>query len=130
MVQAGAPVIISYHHNQAAVEATLQHITREGGKAPIFQYNVGSCTDIQALIDKMVHELGQIDILVNNSGMETHTLLLETTEEQFDLCIGIDPKRAFFCTQCAARQIIKQRGGGRIINVSSVHEDWPMLGNV
>jgi hypothetical protein len=71
-----------------------------------------------------------MDILVNNAGMKTHTLLLETTKEQFDLCMGMDLKSAFFGAQCAARQIITQRGGGHIINISSVHEDWPVRGNV
>ena len=78
----------------------------------------------------MVQKLGQTGILVNIAGMETHILLSETSEGPFDLCLGIDFKSAFFGTQCAARQIIKQRGGGHIINISSVHEDWPMLGNV
>ena len=130
LAMAGAAVTINYHHNQAAAEATLQHITREGGRAQIFGCNVGSCTDIQALVDKTIADFGQLDIMVNNAGMETRTSLLETTEQQFDLCIGVDLKSAFFGTQCAAQQMIKQGGGGHIINISSVHEDWPMPGNI
>ena len=130
LAQAGAAVTINYHHNQAAAEATLQHIKREGGRAQICQGNVGSCTDIQALVDKTIADFGQLDIMVNNAGMETRTSILETTEEQFDLCIDVDLKSVFFATQCAARQMIKQGGGGHIINISSVHEEWPMPGNI
>ena len=68
--------------------------------------------------------------MVNNAGMETRTSLLDTSERQFDLVIGVDLKSAFFGTQLAARQMIKQGGGGHIINISSVHEEWPMPGNI
>jgi glucose 1-dehydrogenase len=66
---------------------------------------------------------------VNNAGMETRTSILETSEAQFDAVIGVDLKSAFFGVQCAARQMIAQGGGGHIVNISSIHEDWPMPGN-
>ena len=72
---------------------------------------------------------GRLDILVNNAGMETRTSTLDTTEHQFDMVIAIDLKSAFFGVQLAAKQMIAQGGGGRIINISSIHEDWPMPGN-
>jgi glucose 1-dehydrogenase len=67
--------------------------------------------------------------MVNTAGMETRTSILETTVEQFELVVGIDLRSAFFGVQLAARQMIKQGDGGRIINISSIHEDWPMPGN-
>jgi glucose 1-dehydrogenase len=67
--------------------------------------------------------------MVNNAGVETRTSILDTTEEQYDRVMAINLKSAFFGTQIAARQMIKQGGGGRIVNISSVHEDWPMPGN-
>ena len=67
--------------------------------------------------------------MVNNAGMETRTSILTTTEKQFDLVISVDLKSAFFGTQVAAQQFLKQGHGGRIINISSIHEDWPMPGN-
>jgi glucose 1-dehydrogenase len=130
LAQAGAAVTINYHKNQPAAEATLQHITREGGRAQIIQGDVSSPTDLQNLVDKTVQGLGELDIMVNNAGMETRTSLLNTTEKQFDTVIGVDLKSAFFGSQCAAKQMIKQGGGGKIINISSVHEDWPMPGNI
>jgi glucose 1-dehydrogenase len=67
--------------------------------------------------------------MVNNAGMQTRTSLLDTTEEQYETVMAVNLKSAFFGTQLAARQMIKQGGGGRIINITSVHEDWPMPGN-
>ena len=67
--------------------------------------------------------------MVNNAGIETRTGVLDSTEEQFDRVIAINMKSAFFGTQIAARQVVAQGDGGVIINISSVHEDWPMPGN-
>jgi glucose 1-dehydrogenase len=130
LAQAGAAVTINYHRNQAAAEVTLQQIRRAGGKAQLVQGDVSNLADIQNLISKTVQAFGRLDVMVNNAGMETRTTLLDTTERQFDLVIGVDLKSAFFGTQCAAQQMIKQGSGGHIINISSVHEEWPMPGNI
>ena len=66
---------------------------------------------------------------MNNAGFETRTSVLDTTEEQYEKVSEINLKSAFFGTQIAAKQMIKQGGGGRIINITSVHEDWPMPNN-
>src|ERR1700683_2091314 len=67
--------------------------------------------------------------MVNNAGVETRTSILDTTEAQYEKVLEINLKSAFFGTQLAAKQMIKQGGGGRIINITSIHEDWPMPGN-
>ena len=67
--------------------------------------------------------------MVNNAGIETRTSVLDTTEAQYDKVLDINLKSAFFGTQIAAKQMIAQGGGGRIINITSVHEDWPMPDN-
>ena len=81
------------------------------------------------LVDTAVSRFGRVDIMVNNAGVETRTSTLDTTEDQYEKVMAINLKSAFFGTQIAARQMIKQGGGGRIINITSVHEDWPMPGN-
>lgn len=130
LAQAGAAVTINYHRNQAAAEETLRQIQQADGKGQVIQGDVSKLEDIQTLVDKTVQAFGRLDVMINNAGMETRTTLLDTTEHQFDLVIGVDLKSAFFGAQCAAKQMIKQGGGGRIINISSVHEDWPMPGNI
>ncbi|HEU0028356.1 MAG TPA: glucose 1-dehydrogenase [Ktedonobacterales bacterium] len=129
LAQAGASVMINYHRNQTAAEATLQQIRQADGKAWIMRGDVAHPQEIQRLVDEAVRAAGRLDVMINNAGMETRASLLETTEEQFDAVIGVDLKSAFFGTQIAARQMIRQGGGGHIINISSVHEDWPMPGN-
>jgi glucose 1-dehydrogenase len=90
---------------------------------------VSQVAELQNLIAAAVKEFGRVDIMVNNAGVETRTSILDTTEQQYDKVMNINLKSAFFGTQLAAQQMIKQGGGGRIINISSVHEDWPMTGN-
>ena len=129
LARQGASVTINYHKNADAADATLKEIEDAGGKAQVIQADVSSVADIAKLVDGTVAAFGRLDILVNNAGMETRTSTLDTTEHQFDMVIAIDLKSAFFGVQLAARQMIKQGGGGRIINISSIHEDWPMPGN-
>jgi glucose 1-dehydrogenase len=130
LAAAGAAMTINYHRNQTAAQGTLNQITSAGGKAQLVQGDVSRLEDLQTLVDKTVQAYGRLDVMVNNAGMETRTALLDTTEHQFDLVIGIDLKSAFFGTQLAAKQMIQQGSGGHIINISSVHEDWPMPGNI
>ncbi len=125
----GTAVTVNYHKNQEAAEATVKEIEAAGGKAQAVQGDVSSVADLQALVDKTVAAFGRLDVMVNNAGMETRTSTLDTTERQFDMVIGVDLKSAFFGVQLAAKQMIKQGSGGRIINISSIHEDWPMPGN-
>jgi glucose 1-dehydrogenase len=90
---------------------------------------VSKCADLEKLVDTAVKRFGRLDIMVNNAGIETRTSVLNTSEAQYDKVMEVNLKSAFFGTQIAATQMIKQGGGGRIINITSVHEDWPMPGN-
>jgi glucose 1-dehydrogenase len=130
LAQAGAAVTINYHRNQAAAQTTLDTISAAGGKALVAQGDVSRLADLTALVTQTVQTFGRLDVMVNNAALETRTGILETTEQQFDEVIGVDLKSAFFGTQCAAKQMLAQGQGGRIINMSSVHEDWPMPGNI
>lgn len=129
LAQAGAVVSVNYHSNQQAAEAVRQQIEQGGGRALIVQGDVSAVADVQQLVEQTVQTFGRLDIMVNNAGMETRTSVLEASEEDFDTVIGVNLKGPFFGTQAAARQFMAQQSGGRIINISSVHEDWPMPGN-
>jgi glucose 1-dehydrogenase len=127
---AGAAVTVNYHTNRQAADEVEREIVTAGGRALTVQGDVSKVADIQNIIDQTVASFGRLDVMVNNAGMETRTSVLDSTEHQFDLVIGVNLKSAFFGTQCAAKQMLKQGGGGRIINITSVHEDWPMPGNI
>ena len=125
----GANVVIDYVVNPDATEELEKQLTALGEQAVGIEADVSKVEDLQRLIDETVKAFGRIDVMVNNAGIETRTSVLDTTEEQYDRVLDINLKSAFFGTQIAARQMIAQGGGGRIINMSSVHEDWPMPGN-
>jgi glucose 1-dehydrogenase len=129
LAKEGAAVAINYRRNEQAAHEVKQLIEQASGKALVVQGDVSSLADLQTLVDRTVETFGRVDIMVNNAGMETRTSVLDSTEKDFDSVIGVNLKGPFFGTQLAAKQMIKQGGGGRIINISSVHEDWPMPGN-
>ncbi len=125
----GANVVIDYVVNPDATEELEKQLAGLGEQAMGIEADVSKVEDLQRLIDETVKAFGRIDVMVNNAGVETRTSVLDTTEQQYDRVLDINLKSAFFGTQIAAKQMIAQGGGGRIINMSSVHEDWPMPGN-
>lgn len=129
LARQGASVVIDYVVHPEAEAALEQQVLAMGSQAIGIKADVSKPAELQGLIDAAVAKFGRIDIMVNNAGIETRTSILDTTEEQYERVMAINLKSAFFGTQFAARQMIKQGGGGRIINITSVHEDWPMPGN-
>jgi len=129
LAKAGASVTIDYVANPESAEALEQEINKLGEKTLMVDADVSQVADLQMLVQKTVETFGRLDIMVNNAGIETRTSVLDTTEKQYDKVMAVNLKGAFFGTQLAAKQMINQGGGGRIINISSVHEDWPMPGN-
>jgi glucose 1-dehydrogenase len=129
LAEEGANIVIDYVADEQATEDLERQIVALGDQAIGVDANVSKVSDLQMLVEHTVKELGRLDIMVNNAGVETRTSVLETTEEQYEKVMEINLKSAFFGTQLAAKQMIAQGGGGRIINISSVHEDWPMPGN-
>lgn len=125
----GARVVIDYVAHPEATDTLTQQVKALGDQAIGVQADVSQVADIQRLIDTAVQQFGRVDIMVNNAGVETRTSVLDTTEEQYERVMAVNLKSAFFGTQIAGRQMVKQGDGGRIINVTSVHEDWPMPGN-
>ncbi len=125
----GAKVVIDYVANEEAEEELERQIAGLGEKAVGIQADVSKIEDLQRMIDTAVSTYGRLDVMVNNAGIETRTSVLDTTEAQFEKVMAVNLKSAFFGTQLAAKQMIAQGGGGRIINMTSVHEDWPMPGN-
>lgn len=129
LARQGAQVVIDYVAHPEATEALEQQIAKLGEQSIGIDADVSNLAGLQKLFDAAVSRFGRLDIMVNNAGIETRTSVLDTTEDQYDKVLAIDLKSVFFGTQLAAKQMIKQGGGGRIINISSVHEDWPMPGN-
>jgi glucose 1-dehydrogenase len=129
LAKQGANIVIDFVANPAATEALEKQVTALGDQTVGVEADVSKVSDLRKLVDAAVQAFGRVDIMVNNAGVETRTSVLDTTESQYERVLAINLKSAFFGTQLAAQQMIKQGGGGRIINITSVHEDWPMPGN-
>jgi len=129
LAELGAKVVIDYRSHPEATEALEEEIGAYGGSSFGVQADVGKLEDLQRLVDTAVSKYGKLDIMVNNAGIETRTSILDTTPDDFDKVLNVNLRGVFFATQYAAKQMIAQGSGGRIINISSVHEDWPMPNN-
>ncbi|MFI5053255.1 MAG: SDR family NAD(P)-dependent oxidoreductase [Acidimicrobiia bacterium] len=125
----GADIVIDYVTHPEAADEVVAEIKGLGRRAISVEADVSKVADLQRLVESAVQQLGRVDIMVNNAGVETRTSILDTDEEQYDKVLEINLKSAFFGTQFAAKQMIAQGDGGRIINITSVHEDWPMPNN-
>jgi len=129
LAQQGANIVIDYVAHPEATEELERRIAGLGDQSVGVRADVSKLADLKKLVQAAVTRFGRLDIMVNNAGIETRTSVLDTSEDQYDRVLAINLKSAFFGTQLAAQQMIKQGGGGRVINISSVHEDWPMPGN-
>jgi len=126
----GANIVIDYVAHADATDAMIAKVEAAGGRAVGVEADVSKPVDLQAMVQTAVDSFGRLDVLVNNAGIETRTSILETTEEDYQKVLDVNLKSAFFGTQFAARQFIAQGTPGLVLNISSVHEDWPMPGNV
>jgi glucose 1-dehydrogenase len=126
----GANVVIDYVAHPEATQALIAQVEAAGGHAVGVEADVSESADLAKMVATAVDTYGRLDVLINNAGIETRTSLLDSTEADFDKVMAINLKSAFFGTQAAAKQFIAQGGGGLVLNISSVHEDWPMPGNI
>jgi glucose 1-dehydrogenase len=125
LAQEGAHVIINYRSQQDSPKETEDQIKALGGQSISVQADVTKLPEVQAMVDAALQKFGRIDILVNNAGVEKNASFLETTEHDYDLVLNVNLKGAFFTTQYVVRSMVERKVAGRIINISSVHEDLP-----
>jgi NAD(P)-dependent dehydrogenase (short-subunit alcohol dehydrogenase family) len=118
LAEAGWSVGINYFNDREGAEATASSIRDGGGMAWILQADVGDSEQVSGMFDAFMKQAGHLDLLVNNSGVQTWAPLLELKEKDWDRTIRTNLKGTFLCTQRAA-QIMKDAGGGVIINIGS-----------
>ncbi|MCU1526790.1 MAG: sugar dehydrogenase [Frondihabitans sp.] len=126
----GANIVIDYVAHPDETTEIIGKIEAAGGRAVGVQADVSRAADLHTMVKTAVDSFGRLDVIVNNAGIETRTGILDTTEEDFEKVMAVNLKSAFFGTQFAAQQFIEQKTPGLVINISSVHEDWPMPGNI
>ncbi len=128
LAQAGANLIINYAGRRDGAEETLAQVVAAGARGIVVQADVSKLPELQTLIDRGWEEFGSVDILVNNAGMEKKAELGDVTEEDYDRILGVNLKGPFFLTQAFVRRLRSAKKPGRIINISSVHEDLAFPG--
>ncbi len=125
LAQEGADIAICYRSNQSGAQEVVSGITKQGRRAISVQCDVGKVPDGQRFITEAVTQLGKLDILVNNAGLERRADFWDVTEEDYDAVLNVNLKGLFFLTQAFVRHRIQAKAGGKIINISSVHEELP-----
>jgi NAD(P)-dependent dehydrogenase (short-subunit alcohol dehydrogenase family) len=121
LVAAGAAVMIGYYRSGDGAGRLAGALRERGARVLTQVCDVREHAQVQALFDAALAQWGRVDILVNNSGLTERVPLLEMTPEQWDRVLNINLRGAFFCTQRAALEMVRQGQGGRIVNLSSVH---------
>jgi len=122
LAQAGALVVLA-SRRQNVVDQAAEEIRAAGGKAVGMALDVTRFKELPAFFDVVAKRHGRLDILVNNAGTNRRAPALEYSEQDWDFVMNINLKSVFFCSQAAAR-IMKERGGGKIINTASLASTW------
>jgi meso-butanediol dehydrogenase/(S,S)-butanediol dehydrogenase/diacetyl reductase len=119
LAKEGANVVFA-DLNAAEAEGAASETKKAGGKALGLHVDVGDRKQVQAVISKTVSEFGRLDIIFNNAGINKIQPFMETTEENWDRIMRVNALGVLICMQEAAKQMISQGGGGKIINTASI----------
>ena len=119
----GASIVVDYRNHIEQAQDTKSKVEATGSKAILVPADVSVLSDTQSLVDQAYKQLGRCDILVNNAGIEIKAPFWEVTEKDYDAVLSVNLKGPFFLAQAFVRRLIAAKKPGRIINISSVHED-------
>ncbi|WP_446741813.1 SDR family NAD(P)-dependent oxidoreductase [Silvibacterium acidisoli] len=123
LAQQGANVVINYSRSKDGAEQTLETVRKAGVDGLIVQADVSKVDQARSLVEQAWIKFGKADVLVNNAGYEKRSDFLEVSEEDYDNVLGVNLKGPFFLTQAFAKRLSEANLPGRVINISSVHED-------
>jgi glucose 1-dehydrogenase len=125
LAQEGADIALCYRSNKAGADEVVSVLQKMGRKAAAIQCDVGKVADGQKFISDAVAALGRLDILVNNAGLERRADFWDVTEQDYDTVLNVNLKGPFFVTQAFVKHRMQAKAGGKVVNVSSVHEELP-----
>jgi glucose 1-dehydrogenase len=125
----GAAVAVDYRSHPDQAKQIVDQVKGFGGKAISVHADVSNPEDVKSLIQNAVEEFGRLDVMVNNAGVHEKMPFLETPLDVWNRVITVNLTGAWLGCQEAAKQMVSQGDAGRIINVSSIHEDLPMPTN-
>jgi glucose 1-dehydrogenase len=124
----GAKVIVDYVGTPEGAQETERAIKEAGGEGEIVRADVTKLDDVNCLVNTAWERFGSADFLINNAGVEKRSEFWDTTERDFDLVMNVNLRGPFFLTQAFVRRLRDAKRPGRIVNISSVHEDMVFPG--
>ena len=124
----GVKVIVDYVGPADGAEKTQQAVQQEGGTDEMVEADITKTDDRSRLVDAAWERFGGADILVNNAGVEHKSAFWDTTEAEYDKVMTVNLRAAFFLTQAFVRRLRDAKRPGRVVNISSVHEDMVFPG--
>ncbi|MBG6215701.1 NAD(P)-dependent dehydrogenase (short-subunit alcohol dehydrogenase family) [Arthrobacter sp. CAN_A6] len=129
LADAGCDVGITWHSDSDGAEETARLVRERGRKAAVARLDTTDAPACGDVVDQLAKELGGVDIFVNNAGVNGGTLFLDTDWETWRGTMAANLDGAFVCIQRAARHMLDAGKGGRIIAVTSVHQEQPRVGS-
>jgi NAD(P)-dependent dehydrogenase (short-subunit alcohol dehydrogenase family) len=128
LAQDGFDVGITWHTDEAGAKGTAEEVAAAGRKAEVRRLDLSQPPEAAAVVDELTDALGGLDVLVNNAGTGSSSPFLDTDWEKWRHVLAVDLDGPFLCAQRAARRMVERSAGGRIVNVTSVHEHVPLKG--
>jgi NAD(P)-dependent dehydrogenase (short-subunit alcohol dehydrogenase family) len=124
----GFDVGITWHTDEAGAKGTAEEVAAAGRRAEVRRLDLTQLPDAAGVVDELAGALGGLDVLVNNAGTGSSSAFLDTDWEKWRHVLAVDLDGPFLCAQRAARRMVERGTGGRIVNVTSVHEHVPLQG--
>jgi NAD(P)-dependent dehydrogenase (short-subunit alcohol dehydrogenase family) len=128
LARQGYAVGVGYRSDADAARVTAEAVEAAGTEAHVFALDLADPSAAAAAVDAAIEALGGVDVFVNNAGVNRRCSVLDETPEGWDRLLAADLTGPFFCAQAAARRMVAAGAGGRIVNVTSIHEHEPILG--
>lgn len=125
LAEEGANIIIDYRSHPDGAEETKTKVEATGRKGYVVQADLGVVSDVRKMVDAGIQEFGKLDILVNNAGLEKRADFWDVSEADYDSVVNVNLKGVFFATQAMVQHLRQTQRPGKIINISSVHEELP-----
>lgn len=130
LAQEGASIVINYRSHPEGAEDTKSKVDAAGGKCHLVegftvQADTGVVADVQRMMQDSIAHFGTLDILVNNAGIEKSADFWNVTEADYDAVMNVNLKGVFFATQAFVNHCLATKRPGKIVNISSVHEELP-----
>ena len=126
--RSGAKVSVNYHHDVKGAQETAEVIRAAGSEAIVVQADVSNEIQVEKMVDAHLSAFGRLDVMVANAGIGRNAQIHEMSTAIWEEVIRTNLYGPFFCARRAAQEMIKQGQGGRIITISSVHEEAPGVG--